>query len=68
MNSVSPLSISVTGLAAEKGYDPVFGARPLKRFLQRHLETRLARALLSGEIAECSEVEFGIESGELVIK
>jgi ATP-dependent Clp protease ATP-binding subunit ClpB len=34
--------------AAEKGYDPVFGARPLKRFLQRHVETRLARALIAG--------------------
>ena len=32
--------------AAEKGYDPVFGARPLKRFLQRNIETKLARALL----------------------
>lgn len=36
--------------AAEKGYDPVFGARPLKRFLQRYLETRLARALIAGEV------------------
>ena len=34
--------------AAEKGYDPVFGARPLKRFLQRNIETKLARALISG--------------------
>ena len=33
--------------AAEKGYDPVFGARPLKRFLQRQIETKLARALIS---------------------
>ena len=38
--------------AAEKGYDPVFGARPLKRFLQRNIETKLARALISGEVAE----------------
>ncbi|MBI5770056.1 MAG: ATP-dependent chaperone ClpB [Verrucomicrobia bacterium] len=43
---------------AEKGYDPVFGARPLKRFLQRHLETKLARALISGEISEGAEVAF----------
>ena len=35
---------------------PVFGARPLKRFLQRHLETRLARALISGEVGEDTAV------------
>ena len=52
--------------AAEKGYDPVFGARPLKRFLQRHLETRLARGLLSGEIASDSEVAFTVRKGDLV--
>ena len=51
---------------AEKGYDPVFGARPLKRFLQRHLETRLARALISGEIAENSTVTFKVKGNELV--
>ena len=54
--------------AAEKGYDPVFGARPLKRFLQRHLETRLARALIAGEIAEGTEVKFTVKGDELVMK
>jgi ATP-dependent Clp protease ATP-binding subunit ClpB len=53
---------------AEKGYDPVFGARPLKRFLQRHLETRLARALIAGDVSEGAKVRFGIEGGELVLK
>lgn len=51
---------------AEKGYDPVFGARPLKRFLQRHLETRLARALIAGEIDEGATVAFRVKEGELV--
>jgi ATP-dependent Clp protease ATP-binding subunit ClpB len=54
--------------AAEKGYDPVFGARPLKRFLQRHVETKLARALVSGEIADGSTVHFRVKGEELVIK
>ncbi len=54
--------------AAEKGYDPVFGARPLKRFLQRHIETKLARALISGEVAEGREVKFSVKDGELVMK
>jgi ATP-dependent Clp protease ATP-binding subunit ClpB len=52
---------------AEKGYDPVFGARPLKRFLQRHLETRLARGLIAGDITEESTVTFKVKDDELVI-
>ncbi len=51
--------------AAEKGYDPVFGARPLKRFLQRNIETKLARALLSGEVQEGSDLTFTIRGEEL---
>jgi ATP-dependent Clp protease ATP-binding subunit ClpB len=54
--------------AAEKGYDPVFGARPLKRFLQRHIETKLARALISGAVAEGSAVKFTVKADELVMK
>jgi len=54
--------------AAEKGYDPVFGARPLKRFLQRQIETKLARALVSGEVAEGSTVKFLVKGDELVMK
>ena len=53
--------------AAEKGYDPVFGARPLKRFLQRQIETKLARALISGDIAEDSTVTFKVKGDELVM-
>jgi ATP-dependent Clp protease ATP-binding subunit ClpB len=51
---------------AEKGYDPVFGARPLRRYLQRHLETRLARALLAGEVAEGATLTFTVRDGALV--
>jgi ATP-dependent Clp protease ATP-binding subunit ClpB len=50
---------------AEKGYDPVFGARPLKRFLQRNLETKLARALIAGEVAENSAITFSVQNDEL---
>ncbi|MFH1497408.1 MAG: AAA family ATPase, partial [Verrucomicrobiota bacterium] len=49
----------------EKGYDPVFGARPLKRFLQRQLETRLARALVAGEVAEGATVTFDVRDDAL---
>ena len=53
--------------AAEKGYDPVFGARPLKRYLQRQIETRLARGLISGTVSPGSTVTFSVKDGEWVI-
>ncbi len=53
--------------AAEKGYDPVFGARPLKRYLQRQIETRLARLLIEGKVAEGSTVTFSVKDGEWVV-
>ena len=54
--------------AAEKGYDPVFGARPLKRFLQRNIETQLARALIAGTVAEGSEVKFSVKDDKLTMR
>jgi ATP-dependent Clp protease ATP-binding subunit ClpB len=54
--------------AAEKGYDPVFGARPLKRFLQRQIETKLARALISGDVSDGREVKFSVKDDALVMK
>ena len=53
--------------AAERGYDPVFGARPLKRFLQRQVETKLARALIAGELADGSTATFRVENEQLVM-
>ncbi|MFQ3225047.1 MAG: ATP-dependent Clp protease ATP-binding subunit ClpB [Lentimonas sp.] len=52
----------------EKGYDPVYGARPLKRFLQKQVETRLARGILSGEVAEQSTVRFALDGDELAMR
>ena len=52
----------------EKGYDPTYGARPLKRFLQKQVETQLARALVAGEVDEGSEVAFSVKDDELVMK
>ncbi len=37
---------------AEKGYDPVYGARPLRRYIQRELETRIGRSLIAGDVLE----------------
>ena len=51
-----------------QGYDPVYGARPLKRLLQRELETRLGRKLIAGEIQDGSLVAVDVRDGQLVIE
>ncbi len=50
---------------AERGYDPVFGARPLKRFLQKQVENQLARALIEGSIEDGDQVEFSMSDDRL---
>lgn len=47
----------------EKGYDPVYGARPLRRLLQREVENALAKGIISGTICEGSQVRFGLSEG-----
>jgi ATP-dependent Clp protease ATP-binding subunit ClpB len=54
-------------LIAREGYDPVYGARPLKRFIQREVETRIGRALLSGEIHDGSTVTVDADGDELLV-
>jgi ATP-dependent Clp protease ATP-binding subunit ClpB len=53
---------------AREGYDAVYGARPLKRFIQQHLETELSRKIVAGELAEGSEVHAAVEDGKLVLQ
>ncbi len=55
-------------LIAEAGYDPVFGARPLKRYIQRHVETALGRKLVAGEIADGTVVTLDARDGQLVFE
>lgn len=50
---------------ADAGYDPVYGARPLRRYLQRELETRLAKEILKGNIPENSTVHIGVKNKDL---
>ncbi|MFB9679199.1 ATP-dependent chaperone ClpB [Streptosporangium vulgare] len=52
---------------AERGYDPVYGARPLRRFIAREVETRIGRALLSGEAEEGAVVRVDLAGDELVV-
>ncbi len=53
---------------ARNGYDPVYGARPLKRFLQRELETRVARAIIAGDVASGGELRVDMKDGKLVVE
>jgi ATP-dependent Clp protease ATP-binding subunit ClpA len=50
----------------KEGYDPVYGARPLKRVLQRRIENPLARELLAGKFPEGATVVVGFADGEYV--
>ncbi|MDE2889704.1 MAG: ATP-dependent chaperone ClpB [Gemmatimonadota bacterium] len=54
--------------AAREGFDPVYGARPLKRYLQRELETRIGRGLIGGEIPDGARVRVDLEDGELALR
>jgi len=51
---------------AEKGYDPLFGARPLRRTLQREVESPLSRKLLKGEFCESSGITVDVQDGKVV--
>ncbi len=52
---------------AQEGFDPVFGARPLKRFLQHELETRIGRALIAGDVLPGAAVTVDLADGSLVV-
>ena len=53
---------------AEKGYDPAYGARPLKRVIQTDLQNPLAEALLKGEITDNMNVQVGLDQNHLSFK
>ena len=55
-------------LIIERGYDPLYGARPLRRYLQSSVETLLARAILSGDLAAGSTLTVDVENDELVCR
>ncbi len=62
------LSDSAREHIAREGYDPVYGARPLKRYLQREVETRLSRKLLAGDIPDGSALTLAYKDGQLDIQ
>jgi ATP-dependent Clp protease ATP-binding subunit ClpB len=61
------LSDSAKAYIAEAGFDPVYGARPLKRALYEIVEDRLADMILDGRVTEGSNVEFDVQNGEITV-
>jgi ATP-dependent Clp protease ATP-binding subunit ClpB len=53
---------------AQQGYDPVYGARPLRRFIGREVETRIGRALLSGDVLDGAVIRIDYADGELTVR
>lgn len=53
---------------AEQGFDTVYGARPLKRFIQRTIETKVAHGIIAGEIVADTDVVVDVVDGEIVLK
>ena len=66
------LKISLTPAAkkyvADNGYDPVYGARPLKRYLQKNVETLAAKVILEGKVSLGDTIVFDVEGDKLVVK
>ena len=65
------LSLELTDAAKnqviEKGYDPVYGARPLKRYLQKYVETLAARKILSGDVHAGDTLVLDVQNGEFIV-
>jgi len=66
------IKLQITNLAREfiarEGYDPVYGVRPLKRFLPHELETRIGRALVAGSIPDGTKITIALDKGKRVAK
>ena len=65
------LSLELTEAAKnqviENGYDPVYGARPLKRYLQKYVETLAARKILSGDVHAGDTLVLDVQNGEFIV-
>jgi len=64
------ITLSITDkakyLIAEESYSPVYGARPLKRYIQKHLETQIGRMIIKGELLDHQTLEIDGDNGELI--
>ena len=62
------LGDDAAALIAEQSYDPQFGARPIKRYLQREMETQIARQLISGQIKDGDKVLVSVSDNKIIAK
>ena len=51
-----------------KGYEPAYGARPIKRLMQKELVNLLAKAILDGHVRRDSEITVDVQDGQIVVK
>jgi ATP-dependent Clp protease ATP-binding subunit ClpB len=61
------LTAEARKLIAQHGFDPVYGARPLRRYISHEVETRIGRALLSGDVINGATIKVDAIDGELVV-
>jgi ATP-dependent Clp protease ATP-binding subunit ClpB len=62
------LTAAARELIARQGYDPVYGARPLRRYIQREVETRIGRALIAGEIRDGATITVDVDGDGLLVR
>jgi ATP-dependent Clp protease ATP-binding subunit ClpB len=61
------LTDSARELIAQQGFDPVYGARPLRRYISHEVETMVGRALIRGDVRDGSTIRVDAQNGELVV-
>ncbi|MET9663953.1 ATP-dependent chaperone ClpB [Streptomyces sp. NPDC006475] len=61
------LTESARELIAQQGFDPVYGARPLRRYISHEVETLIGRALIRGDVQDGSEIRVDAQNGELIV-
>ena len=61
------VSAAARAFVAREGYDPVYGARPLRRFIAREVETPVAKALVAGTVVDSSTIDVDVRDGRLVV-
>ena len=52
----------------EEGVDPVYGARPMKRYIQRNIETLIARKMIEGNVGKDDQIHLNVQNGEYVVE
>ena len=66
-NMTLDLEEDARAFIARQGFDPVYGARPLRRFIAREVETPVARALVAGDVRDGAAIKVGLTDGKLAI-